>query len=231
MNPRPGAGDAGQCLGPPQQVAGRGTNGAVAPAGTRERRLVGHHVADGRRAQLARVHLGEEPPHDVEDLGHRFAQRPGGVGIDLRGADPRALDERVELGELAADPPDRVGLQLVVPYAPRRLPAAEPAVVMGAVVTPRCAVDRREQVGAPDRPFHDDGLRRVDRPAQLGPLDDADLEPHAALGALLPRARIGRRRRASPTPPPPRSSRAYDTRMPARRAVVPDAAYRAPRLR
>ena len=62
---------------------------------------------------------------------------------------------------------------------------------MGAVVTPRCALHGLEQVGAPDRPFHDDGLRRVDRPAELGPLDDADLEPHAALGALLPRSRSG----------------------------------------
>ena len=62
---------------------------------------------------------------------------------------------------------------------------------MGAVVTSRFAFDGLEEVGAPDGSLDDDGLRRVDRAVQLGPIDDADLEPHAALGALLAGARSG----------------------------------------
>ena len=52
-------------------------------------------------------------------------------------------------------------------------------------------LDRLEQVGAPDRPLDLDRLRRVDRAAQLAPLEEPDLDAHPLLGSFLAGTGIG----------------------------------------
>ena len=137
------------------------------------------------------MHLGEESSDDVEDLGHRLTQLAGVVGVDLRRVDLSPGGERVEIGQLAAQPLDRVGRELVVPLTPSGLPAAEPRVVVGSIVTARRPRNRLEQVGTPDRALHRDALRRVHRALELRPLEGPDLESHPVLRALLPRPGVG----------------------------------------
>ena len=190
-----------------------GTNGSVtasrrARAPARRRRV---SVRCGRRARprapwrgAAERRRGSRAP---------LAQLPSVVGIDLRGVDLRPLDERVEVGELAARPTRPGRPRARRPTRAGRLPPAEPRVVVRAVVSSRRARHGLEQVGAPDRALHDDRLRRVHRTAAARAARRRG--PRGARRVRRPPARApdsGRRRRGPRPPrPPARSRMTYNT--------------------
>ena len=62
---------------------------------------------------------------------------------------------------------------------------------MGAIEAPRGTGHRLQQVGAPDRQADPDGLGGVHRALELASIEQAHLEPNAALGPFLARFLVG----------------------------------------
>ena len=138
-----------------------------------------------RRTAPCRAACGP-PPRSPARRGAGPPRRTGDLGRDSgRG------QQRVQVGQVGAQPAERVGGQFLGKDPPARVPAGEPGVVVGAVEAARPARHRFQQVGTPDRLADLDGLRGVDGSLQLTAAENPQFEPDAVLGSLLALARIG----------------------------------------
>jgi EmrB/QacA subfamily drug resistance transporter len=141
--------------------------------------------------EFARADLVQHHPRHVDDRRRHVleAGRVGRVGDVLRHAGP--VKDRGQVGELPGQPAERVGRQLPEERARLGIPAAELRVMVGAVEAARLAVHRLQQVDPPDRPADLDRGGGVDRPLQLAPVEDPQLQADPVLRPLLPRPRAG----------------------------------------
>src|SRR5207249_4947222 len=94
------------------------------------------------------------------------------------------------VGELGADPFDRMGRKLGFEGSGPRVPTVEAGMMMRAIEAADRAVDALQEVGPPDRAGDMDRLGGIDGSLDRRPLEHAHLEPDAALGAFLAGIRI-----------------------------------------
>ena len=140
--------------------------------------------------EFAGADLVQHHPRHIDDRRRHVleAGRVGRVGDVLRHAGP--VEDRGQVGELPAQPAERVGRQFPEERARLGIPAVELRVMVGAVEAARLAVHRLQQVDPPDRPADLDRGGGVDRPLQLAPVEDPQLQADPVLRPLLSRPRI-----------------------------------------
>ena len=150
---------------------------------------VGRFAGRGE-TEFAGADLVQHDPRHADDRRRHVleAGRVGRAGDVLRHVGP--VQNRGQVGKLPAQPAERVGRQFPDERARLGIPAAELRVMVSAVEAAWLAVHRLQQVDPPDRPADLDWRGGVDRPLQLAPVEDPQLQADPVLGPLLSRPRI-----------------------------------------
>jgi EmrB/QacA subfamily drug resistance transporter len=150
---------------------------------------VGRFAGRGE-TEFAGADLVQHHPRHADDRRRHVleAGRVGRAGDVLRHVGP--VKDRGQVGELPGQPAERVGRQFPEERARLGIPAVELRVMVSAVEAAWLAVHRLQQVDPPDRPADLDRRGGVDRPLQLAPVEDAQLQADPVLRPLLSRPLI-----------------------------------------